>query len=179
MSEILRKGLLHIYMGDGKGKTTAAMGLALRALGAGKKVLLFQFLKDGKSSEIDLLKAFPNIVVLDAIANTKFVFQMCEEEKAQYAIACKEKLEEIKAYIKKESYELLVLDEIIPVLNYGFIDIEEVLSFFEQRPEGLEVVCTGRDPDERLLAVADYATEMKKIKHPYDSGIPAREGIEY
>lgn len=179
MNKEREKGLIHIYAGDGKGKTTAAVGLSVRCAGAGGKVLFFQFLKDGSSSEIAILKTIPGIDVVDPIANTKFVFQMNEEEKKEYAKRCSDKLKELQEHIKKNNYDMIILDEVIHVVNYDFIQVSELLSFIEKRPYNTELILTGRNPKAALLEVADYVTEMAKIKHPYDNGIPARTMIEY
>lgn len=171
-------GLIHIYCGDGKGKTTAATGLAIRACGAGKKVVFAQFLKDGTSSEIRLLKKIGGTEVLYLPSHKGFYNTLCEEDKRQTK---KEYREFFKNTIEraKKDCELLVLDEINAACGYGIIAEETILSFLRNKPDGLEVVLTGRNPPESFVRAADYVTEMKKIKHPYDAGIAARVGIEY
>ena len=170
-------GLIHIYCGDGKGKTTAAVGLTLRSAGAGNRVVFTQFFKDGSSSEISLLRQIPGISVLHADTVGGFWKCMTTEQQAQasrdytelFHIACE----------RAKNMDLLVLDEVISACNHGTVPEEALLEFLQNKPENLEVVLTGRNPSEALLAQADYVTEMKKIKHPFDHGVLARKGIEY
>ncbi len=173
-----QRGLVHIYEGDGKGKTTAAVGLAVRCAGAGGKVLFFQFLKDGSSSEISVLKSIPNIEVEDPIPGTKFVFQMSEEEKKEMGVLCRKKLEELQLMAVSGNIDMLVLDEAVLIVNFGFVSAEAMLSFIKNKPEHMELILTGRNPKPELIAAADYVSEVHKIKHPYDAGVPARKMIE-
>ena len=170
-------GLIHLYCGDGKGKSTAAVGLALRAAGAGKKVLFLQFFKDGSSSEIALLRNIPGIQVLVCPRHFGRFRNMSEEQRAEAAEAYGELFAE--ACRLGAAADLLVLDEAVSACNHGVIDEEALLAFLRGKPEELEVALTGRAPSEALLSEADYVTEMKKVRHPFDAGIPAREGIEY
>ena len=170
-------GLIHIYCGDGKGKTTAAVGLTLRSAGAGNRVVFTQFFKDGRSSEISLLRQIPGISVLHTKTVGGFWKRMTAEQQAQasrdytelFHIACE----------RAKNMDLLVLDEVISACNHGAVPEEALQEFLQNKPEHLEVVLTGRNPSEALLAQADYVTEMKKIKHPFDRGVLARKGIEY
>ena len=170
-------GLIHIYCGDGKGKTTAAVGLTLRSAGAGNPVVFTQFFKDGSSSEISLLRQISGISVLHADTVGGFWKRMTAEQQTQarqdytelFHIACE----------RAKNMDLLVLDEVISACNHGTVPEEALLEFLQNKPENLEVVLTGRNPSEALLAQADYVTEMKKIKHPFDRGVLARKGIEY
>ena len=173
-----KQGLVHIYEGDGKGKTTAAVGLAVRCAGAGGRVLFFQFLKDGSSSEIPILKTIPNIEVADPIPTTKFVFQMSEEEKMEMADLCHKKLGELQVLAASGKVDMMILDEVIHIVNFGFVSVDEMLSFIKNKPRSMELVLTGRDPKRELIDAADYVSEVRKIKHPYDRGIPARRMIE-
>ena len=168
--------MIHIYCGDGKGKTTAAMGLALRAAGHGRRVVIAQFLKNGKSGERTALSALPAVELLPASEVVKFTFQMTEEERRREAERQSELLE--AAFRAAEGAGLLVLDELIASYNLNMVNREEVLEFLKTRPGRLEVVMTGRDPAEELLELADYVSKIVKIKHPFDRGIPARTGIE-
>lgn len=171
-------GLIHIYCGDGKGKTSAAVGLALRAAGAGMKVLFVQFLKDGSSPEMEMLRQ-SQLIETDCCSSIhKFVFQMSGEERRQ-AEAEYSRLLENSLRRCNEGYGLLVLDEVIPACNMGIVPEATLAAFLRSKPSGLEVVLTGREPSPVLLDLADYATEMKKYKHPYDQGVPARRGIEF
>ena len=170
-------GLIHIYCGDGKGKTTAAAGLAVRAAGAGKQVVFTQFFKDGSSSEIRSLKSLPNIRTMHCVTVRGFFSRMNDRQKAK-ASEDYTRLFRNAAAASGEA-DLLVLDEIISACNHGTVTESLVVGFLRKKPEKLEVVLTGRNPSNTLLELADYITEMRKIKHPFDSGIAARKGIEF
>lgn len=172
------KGLIHIYYGDGKGKTTSAMGLALRSLGHNHKVVIAQFLKDGTSGECRMIAKYPNLTLLAANPYSKFTFQMTDEEKEQTKQSINRMFTAATKFCEKNSANLLILDEICAAITTHMLDEELVINFLENKPYDLEVVMTGRNPSERLISLADYVTEMKKQKHPFDNGIAAREGIE-
>lgn len=169
--------MIHIYCGDGKGKTTAAMGLALRAAGSGKRVLLLQFFKDGKSSEFRSLERVEGVEVIPQTKSVGFIWTLSEREKAEARAYYTGLLEQ--ALARAADFDLLVLDEAMSALSTGMIDEERLLAFFNEKPESLEVVLTGRDPSQAMVDRADYVTEMRKIKHPFDRGTPARRGIEF
>lgn len=173
---MLEEGLVHIYTGDGKGKTTAAVGLAVRCIGAGNKVLFVQFMKGMQTSEIEPLKTL-GVEVIRRERIKKFIFNMTEEEKLIY----KEDQNEIFFHAKEHcnEFDMIVFDEAISAMNTGMLEEEEMLRFLEKKPANLEVVLTGRDPSEKLLEYADYMSEIKAVKHPYENGISARRGIEY
>ena len=158
---MMLKGLVHIYCGDGKGKTTAAIGLAVRCAGGGGRVLFVSFLKDNKSGERNALKNTEN-----------------EKEKKCYNKYCADVLSDVSEKASKGIYNMLVLDEIIPAMNNDIIPENYVLDIIKERPDDLEIILTGRNPSENIMDSADYITEMKKIKHPYDKGITARKYIE-
>ena len=172
----MARGLVHIYCGDGKGRTTASIGLSLRAAGAGLRVLYVQFFKDGSSSEFRLLEQAGVTFLRPA---KKFGFyrtlppQQREEARAFYTEHFR------TAAAMAGDFDLLVLDEAMSACRTGVVPEEEVLAFLQSRPERLEVVLTGRDPSQALFDAADYVTEMCKRKHPFDRGIPARRGIEF
>ena len=170
-------GLIHVYCGDGKGKTTAAIGLAVRAAGAGKKVVFTQFFKDGSSSEIKVLQGVENIQILHCNTVRGFWKRMTDAQKARASVDYTQLLSDV-ARLAMDA-DLLVLDEIVSACNHGTIAEVAVTDFLRSKPEKLEVVLTGRDPSECLLRLADYVTQMQKIKHPYDRGIAARKGIEF
>ena len=171
-------GLIHIYCGDGKGKTTAAVGLAVRCAGRGNKVLLVQFLKSRDSGELYLLAKLPDIEVMPCKESKKFTFQMNEEEKHALLIEHNKTFEQVLAKIKNGGYSLLILDEVIGALNAKVFEMPKLIEFLRHKPENLEVVLTGRNPAPELVEIADYVSEMRKVKHPMDKGIMAREGIE-
>ena len=165
--------MLHLYWGNGKGKTTAAMGLALRALGHGRRVVIVQFLKDGTSGEIAPLRAAGAAVY--ACPNAKFTWLMDEADKAAAREASARALGQALA----EPFDLLVLDEVCAALKSGILDEALLRRAVAFAKNGREVVLTGRDPAPWLQDAADYSTEMRAHKHPYADGIAAREGVEY
>lgn len=172
-------GLIHIYCGDGKGKTTAALGLALRACGNGYKVILLQFLKSQHTSELDILSCIENIEVLRSKKSDKFTWNLTEDEKRVLTEENNSFFQNVTSSIEQDKKTLVIFDEIIGAINTKLIDEDLVLDFLKNKPLQAEVVLTGRNPDDKLLGLADYVSEIKKIKHPFDSGISAREGIEY
>ncbi|WP_432626644.1 cob(I)yrinic acid a,c-diamide adenosyltransferase [Brotaphodocola sp.] len=173
------RGCVHIYCGDGKGKTSAAVGLAVRAAGRGRKVLVVRFLKTDNSGEVEVLKNIPGITVTPCDRTFGFVFRMNEEQKREAAEYFQKRFETAVREAVDGGFDMLVLDEIMASCNYGMVREEDVAEFLKNRPETMEVVLTGRDPSERLIALSDYVSEIKMIKHPYTKGIGAREGIEY
>lgn len=169
------KGLIHVYTGDGKGKTTASVGLAVRASGAGRKVVFAQFMKGMPTSEIAQLKAL-GITVIRTGTITKFVPHMTDEERAQCA---REQTEGFEAAVGMAAdIDVLVLDEMISAVTTGMVSEASLLEFLRNKPARLEVVLTGRDVPEPIAALADYLSEIRAVKHPYEQGIPARKGIE-
>lgn len=170
-------GRIHIYYGDGKGKTTAAVGLAVRAAGSGLRVLVFQFLKDNTSNERKILEALPNVTCLPGREPVKFVSKMNSDERAEMRHYNNKALDEIVKFCGP--FDMLLLDEALCALNLQVLSEEKLISFIQHKPRGLEIVLTGHQITEKLLEIADYVTEVKKIKHQYDLGRTAREGIEY
>ena len=167
-------GLVHLYYGDGKGKTTAAMGLALRALGSGKRVVIVQFLKGGKSGEIPLLEQL-GAAVYRGKAGQKFVFQMDEAEKAATRALQNKNL----AAALAAPADLLVLDEAGSAWELDMVDKALLQQAVLHRPAGQECVLTAHAAPQWMLEAADYVTEMQCRRHPYQKGIAARKGIEY
>ena len=172
-------GCVHVYCGDGKGKTTASIWLCVRAAGRGKQVVIARFLKTDDSGEVAVLKQIPGISVLPCEKTFGFFFQMTEEDKKEALVYYSGLLE--KAFQTASGMEdgLLVLDEIMAACNYKLVSEERLLELLKGRPENLEVVLTGRNPSEAVKEAADYISEIQKVKHPFDSGVAAREGIEY
>jgi cob(I)alamin adenosyltransferase len=168
-------GLIHLYIGNGKGKTTAAAGLSLRALGCGKAVVFTQFLKTGETGEIDPLKKLGTTVIRGS-KNFGWIKDMSDDTK----ILCREDQRRLLRETAQSSSGagLVVLDEALDALNAGFLDEEDMRAFIAGKARGTELVITGRNPPAWLLEAADYVSEIKKIKHPYDRGIAARRGIE-
>lgn len=245
-------GLVHIYCGDGKGKTTAALGLALRAAGNGIPVVIARFLKNDGSGEVGILENVPGVYLFHCERQFGFTWTMSEEQKAEageyftglferaWEMGCKTAREDVEGAGKAdgcmagenwgsdsvsdgssrrdsgvcgtgasasgspvsgspvsvspvsvspasapltsapcEIRALLVLDEIMAAVNSGFVANESLLAALDHRPDGLEVVLTGRGPSKELLSRADYVTEMRAVKHPYEKGVGARKGVEY
>lgn len=168
---------VHLYEGDGKGKTTAAMGLALRAFGCGQKVVITQFLKGLPSGEIEPLRGL-GIPVYRTEEVKKFVFQMTPEEFSQTKQDCMALLEKAKQVVL-EGIELLIMDEIIDAVNCELVNVTDVLELLNTAKGRCEVVMTGRNPKQELIEAADYYTKMSAIKHPYQKGILSRKGIEF
>ena len=180
MQPTSKPGLVHLYCGDGKGKTTAAMGLALRALGAGHSVTILQFLKDGSSAELAPLRTL-GARVLAGQTGSRFVFQMTEAERAQ----TRQYQSELLRTVLADPCDLLILDEACAVWQLDMVDRDLLQKAVLGRPAGREVVLTGINLSAYgqefgwMREAADYCTEMCARRHPYDRGVPARPGIEY
>lgn len=171
-------GLVHIYCGDGKGKSTAAIGLMVRAAGNGLNVVFAQFLKNWRSGEIESLENIPNIKILRGSKPFPFFEEMTNEQKAEIIEIHNGIFDEVSALCEKKLCNVLVLDEIIAAYNYELIDKEKVDTFLKNRDKSIELIMTGRNPAPEFIEMADYVSEVKKIKHPYDRGVQARKGIE-
>lgn len=170
------KGYIHVYTGNGKGKTTAALGLALRAVGAGKKVYFAQFVKGKIYSEIAAINRYIPEITVKQYGRGCFIVDEPTSEDIQ---AAKEGLEEVGAVIRSGKYDVVVLDEATIALHYKLFSVEELIAVLREKPEETEIVITGRYAPGDLIEIADLVTEMKEIKHYYTKGIPARKGIEY
>lgn len=173
----MESGMLHIYCGDGKGKTSAAVGLAARAAGAGLSVLFAQFLKTGDSAELAALERVGGVDVVLPARSFGFFWTLSDAQKNQ--------MREIYAYFwgeltkQAEGYDVFVADELLDAISLGLVDLAGAVAWLRGRPVGLEVVLTGRDPAPELVELADYVSEVRKVKHPFDRGVAARRGIEY
>ena len=170
-------GSIHIYYGDGKGKTTAAVGLAVRAAGSGLKVLFFQFLKDNSSNERKILEALPGVTCLPGREPVKFVSKMNGDERIEFRHYNNKALDEIIKFCGP--FDMLILDEALCALNLEVLSEEKLISFIQHKPRGLEIVMTGPRLPDNLLEMADYVTEVRKVKHQFDLGRSARKGIEF
>lgn len=170
-------GLIHVYTGDGKGKTTAACGLICRQLGYGKHVVLIQFLKGGISGETLFLRNAEHCRVIRQEEAKKFVFQMNDMEKKKEAGKCENLL--AQAFDELKTADLVVLDELFGALECGLLRLRDTLRLAETLPKACELVLTGRNAPQEWVERADYVTEMKEIKHPMRRGVTARHGIEY
>lgn len=171
-------GLVHIYCGDGKGKTTTGMGLCVRAAGYGYRVLIYQFMKNNRTNERKILEKVDNITIVDGLENEKFSFQMTESEKQERKKFYTRQLQLVTDKACKEGYDVLFLDEVLYTIDVKLLDEADVLRFLDNKPEHLEVILTGRNPSEELMKRADYVSEICMRKHPFREGQPARDGIE-
>jgi len=171
------EGLLIVFTGNGKGKTTAALGMALRAAGHGMRVLILQFIKGAWSyGELEALKRFAEITIEPLGSGFTWQKESLEED----ARLAGSGWERAVAAMKEASYEMIVLDELNYVLSYGLLPLEPVLKAITQRPKKLHVVITGRGAPEELVRAADLVTEMRQVKHPYhERGVKAQRGIEF
>jgi cob(I)alamin adenosyltransferase len=170
------KGYIHIYTGPGKGKTTAALGLGLRAVGAGFNVYMIQFMKGRQYSEIDSVNNIPNFTIVQ-YGRDEFV---SKENPEQIDIdLAREGFAHAKEIVKSGKYDLIILDEINVAVDYNLISADDVLKLVVEKPKKVELVLTGRYSSPKLVRVADLVTEMLEIKHPYQTGVLARKGIDY
>lgn len=171
--------MIHVYFGDGKGKTTAAMGLALRMLAAGGRIVIVQFLKDGGSGEVRMLSSRLGVPVFACAPTGKFTWEMTNEELAAVRKAHDKNLAAALDEVEASGARLLVLDEVLDALAMGLVDEVAIARALKRGTGELEVVLTGRNPSEDIASHADYLTEMKCRKHPFEQGVPSREGVEY
>ena len=169
------KGYVQVYTGNGKGKTTAAFGLALRAAGAGLRVYIAQFVKGMKYSELNSLEKLSESITIKQYGRDCFIFREPEKEDIQ---AAQEGLKEVREIMCSGKYQMIILDEANIATYYNLFSVEELLDFIRAKPEEVELIITGRKADPRIIEEADLVTEMKEIKHYYQKGVQARDGIE-
>lgn len=169
------KGYVHVYTGNGKGKTTAAIGLAIRAAGAGMRVFIAQFVKGMHYSELDALDRYADRITLKQYGRECFIEKEPEEEDIQ---AARKGLEEVKGILASGDYQMVILDEANIATRYNLFSPDELIEVVRSKPEAVELVITGRNADPKVVALADLVTEMKEIKHYYNRGVQARAGIE-
>ena len=171
------KGLLIVHTGKGKGKSTAAMGLAARAIGNGMKVGIVQFVKGvWATGEREVLIKFPELCVMKAMGEG---FTWETQDRARDIAAANRAWEASKEMMADPSFKMVILDELNIVLRYDYLDINDVIATLKNKPEGLHVVVTGRNAKEELIEIADLVTEMTQIKHPFRDGVKAQKGIEF
>ncbi|MDF1589893.1 MAG: cob(I)yrinic acid a,c-diamide adenosyltransferase [Desulfobacterales bacterium] len=171
----MKKGYVQVYTGDGKGKTTAALGLALRAAGAGLKVYICQFMKIGDYSEIKSLKRFSDMISIEQFGIGKFVKGLPAPEDMA---AARRGLEKARGAMESGQYGLIILEEANVAVHFGLFPVEELLNLIADKPEGVEIIITGRGARPEIIDRADLVTEMKSVKHYFDKGVAARTGIE-
>ncbi len=169
-------GLVHVYTGSGKGKTTAALGLALRTCGHGLEAYVIQFMKSGRSGETSAAKKLQNLTV-KSYGRDEFVDKNHPLE-IDIKLA-REALEQARKVVQGGHYDVVILDELIVALDYGLIDLGDVLDMILGKPPHVELILTGRKAPPEIIEVADLVTEMREVKHPHRRGVPARKGIEF
>ena len=167
--------MVHVYTGDGKGKTTAAIGLAIRAIGAGFKVLIVQFIKNGEYSEIKALNKFSDSITIKQFGLGHFIKGVPSAEDFN---AAQIGIEETDSIIRLGKYNMVILDEANVAVKLGLFSVDDLLYIIDNKPDNVELVITGRDAEQKLIEKADLVTEMKEIKHYFRKGVMARIGIE-
>lgn len=172
----MKNNYIHVYTGNGKGKTTASIGVGIRALGADKKVCMIQFMKGRKTGELKILENLENFEVF-RFGSKDFVDKKnLGEDDFRFA---KEGLDKAKNIIKTERYDLVILDEINVAVDYKLIDENEIVKLINDKPKNLEIVLTGRYASKEFIKIADIVTDMKEIKHPYSNDKITRKGFEF
>lgn len=169
--------MIHLYMGDGKGKTTAAVGLAVRASGSGKQVLFSQFMKGNDTGEIHSLEMISNIKILRSEKQYEFYKNLTEKEKLELTAVHNQIMDELLKAAYSGQAQMIILDEITYPVKWNLVDVNKLKKLLQN--ESVELVLTGRDPEDFMLDCADYITEMRKVRHPYEKGIKSRVGVEY
>ena len=169
------KGYTQVYTGNGKGKTTAALGLAIRAAGAGLKVFIAQFIKMGEYSEIKALKRFKDLITVEQFGSGRFIKG---KPSASDIEAARKGVEKIKAAFTSGQHNVVIMEEANVAAGLGLLSVEDILKIMDDKPKDVELVITGRGADSRIIEKADLVTEMKEIKHYFQKGVKARIGIE-
>lgn len=169
------KGYIQVYTGDGKGKTTAALGLAIRAAGAGLKVFIGQFIKMGEYSEIKALKRFEDLITVEQFGRGRFIQGKPSVEDIK---AAQKGLEKIIAILSSGEHNVVIMEEANVAVKIGLLSVQDILKIIAAKPQDVELVITGRGADPQIIEKADLVTEMKEIKHYFQQGVAARVGIE-
>ena len=169
------KGYIQVYTGNGKGKTTAALGLAIRAVGAGLKVFIAQFIKMGEYSEIKALKRFKDLITVEQFGSGRFIKG---KPSASDIEAARKGVEKIKSAFTSGQHNVVIMEEANVAAGLGILSVEDILKIMDEKPKDVELVITGRGADSRIIEKADLVTEMKEIKHYFQKGVKARIGIE-
>jgi len=169
------KGYIQVYTGDGKGKTTAALGLSLRAAGAGLRVYIAQFTKSGNFSEIKALTRYTDLITIEQFGTGQFIKDKPSPEDIQ---AAQKGLRGVKNALSSDVYHVVIMDEANVAMTLGLVSIQDMFDIFSLKPAGTELIITGRNAPSEIIEMADLVTEMKEIKHYYQKGQKARIGIE-
>jgi len=177
----LNRGLVQVYTGNGKGKTTASIGLAIRAVGAGFRVLMVQFIKGvRKTGELETAAfLYPKFRIVPAGKGFVQLGSRSESSPADSAEAAMSALMFAWECMESGEYDVIILDEVNCALSLGLIPVNEIVHMIERKPEGVELVLTGRGADPKVMEIADLVTEMREVKHPFRNGIAVRRGIEF
>ena len=173
------KGLIHVYTGEGKGKTTAAFGLAKRAAGHGKKVLILQFLKSRTKNSGELISAEKTGIKVVKFRNQTTPLFDPKVKLSELKASIKQAVTRCVREIKSSTYDVVILDELNTVLGCKYSSMSDVRKIIDAKPEHVELILTGRGAPEELIEIADYVTEMRMVKHPFKKGVKARKGIEF
>ncbi|MEX1376478.1 MAG: cob(I)yrinic acid a,c-diamide adenosyltransferase [Eubacteriales bacterium] len=175
----MKKGYLQVYTGNGKGKTTAAVGLAVRGAGAGLQVVVSQFMKAMDTSEVKILNKIENVDILRYAQSKKFVWDMTDKEKEHLGELMHRQLSDTLKEAKKDKADIVIFDELLGAFHAGFIGREQIENMLDNRPDTVEYIITGRNAPEWLLDRADLVTEMTEYKHYMAEGVNGRKGIEF
>ncbi|MGI6706437.1 MAG: cob(I)yrinic acid a,c-diamide adenosyltransferase [Clostridia bacterium] len=176
----MEKGYVQVYTGNGKGKTTAALGQAFRAVGQGMKVIVIQFFKGIPSGEMTAAQRLdPDMKILRFERNKKFFWQLNEKEKKELREDVQKALEYIMEVLNNHACDMLILDEIMAAIHGELVSVDQVIQIIEAKPSSMELILTGRNVPREIAARADLVTEMKPVKHYYEKRVAARRGIEY
>ena len=171
------KGYTQLYTGDGKGKTTAALGLAFRAAGCGLKSLFIQFMKGQHYSELDSIAGFKGLIKIEQYGSKQFCMPDDENFEEHYKFSI-EGMKRAHQVLESNNFDIVVLDEIVTALFFNIITMDEIRELVSKKPENMELVLTGRRAPQSLIEICDLVTEMKEIKHYYTQGVSSRKGIE-
>ncbi|MCF8240743.1 MAG: cob(I)yrinic acid a,c-diamide adenosyltransferase [Melioribacteraceae bacterium] len=173
----LSKGYIQVYTGNGKGKTSAALGSALRAAGAGLKIHITQFMKDFPYSERKSLEKFAGLIDINFVGKDEFVFKKENPPESEIELA-KSALQSASSKMQSGKFNMIILDEIFVAVFFKLLTEEDVIEFIKSRPENIELILTGRYCPESIIKLADLVTEMKEVKHYYQQGVISRKGID-
>lgn len=177
---MLKKGYIQVYTGNGKGKTTAAVGLAVRAAGNGLRVFMVQFLKSSHTGELESAKKLePNFQIFRFEKKRGFFWTLNDEQKAELKVEIQEAFRFCSEALGENRCDVLIMDEIMGALSNNLVSKEQLLELLDRKPENVEIILTGRNVPQEIIDKADLVTEMKDIKHYFSKGVPAREGIEH
>jgi cob(I)alamin adenosyltransferase len=176
---MVQKGLIHIYTGTGKGKTTAALGLCFRAAGWGIRSAFIQFMKGQDTGEIHASEKFSDLIIFEQYGSSGFIKDRSSDSYREHLVATAKGLARAAELLKEKRYSIIVLDEILTLPQFGLLPEQKIIEIIEMKPPAVELILTGRGATPGLIQRADLVTEMMEIKHYYNSGVIARKGIEY